>query len=129
MVVVILSRELLVTTMRGALEGKGIDFSASWSGKAKMILQSLGIPLILALCWSAATSIPGADAEWSSSLLLEYPEKQIQEKNAIVAYGFAGQAISLNQILAWTITLVTAVSIVPYLARAMRATRVEAPDG
>jgi CDP-diacylglycerol--glycerol-3-phosphate 3-phosphatidyltransferase len=47
MVAVILARELLVTSIRGVLEGQGIDFSAGWSGKGKMILQSFAVPVAL----------------------------------------------------------------------------------
>lgn len=49
MVIVILTRELLVTSLRGMLESEGIDASANWSGKVKMILQSVSVPLILLL--------------------------------------------------------------------------------
>ena len=47
MVAVILGRELFVTSIRGVLEGMGIDFSAGWSGKAKMVLQSVAAPVAL----------------------------------------------------------------------------------
>jgi len=47
MVVLILGRELLVTAIRGFMESEGIAFGASWSGKAKMILQSIVIPILL----------------------------------------------------------------------------------
>jgi CDP-diacylglycerol--glycerol-3-phosphate 3-phosphatidyltransferase len=47
MVVVILGRELLVTSIRAVLEAEGRDFSAVWSGKAKMILQAVAVPTIL----------------------------------------------------------------------------------
>ncbi len=47
MVVLILARELLVTTLRGVYERAGVDFSATASGKIKMILQSIAVPLIL----------------------------------------------------------------------------------
>lgn len=40
-------REFLVTALRGHLEGQGVDFSAKWSGKLKMILQCVVIPVIL----------------------------------------------------------------------------------
>jgi CDP-diacylglycerol--glycerol-3-phosphate 3-phosphatidyltransferase len=49
MAVVILGRELLVTSIRGVLEGQGIEFAATWHGKAKMILQSICIPLVLGI--------------------------------------------------------------------------------
>ena len=39
MVVIVLGREMLVTSLRGFLEQKGADFSASASGKLKMFLQ------------------------------------------------------------------------------------------
>lgn len=44
MVVVIVSRELLITSIRGFLEQQGQDFSAKWAGKVKMWLQSVAIP-------------------------------------------------------------------------------------
>lgn len=49
MVVVILARELLVTGIRGLVEGEGVSFGSLWSGKAKMILQSIAIPIVLLL--------------------------------------------------------------------------------
>lgn len=48
MAVVVLTRELLVTGLRGALEGKGIDFSAGPTGKIKMVLQWLLLVAVLA---------------------------------------------------------------------------------
>ncbi|MBX3388418.1 MAG: CDP-alcohol phosphatidyltransferase family protein [Phycisphaeraceae bacterium] len=51
MALVILSRELLVTTIRAVLEARGIDFSATLSGKAKMAVQCtciISVFLILA---------------------------------------------------------------------------------
>lgn len=47
MVVVILGRELLVTSIRSVMEQDGLDFSASASGKAKMVVQACVIPFIL----------------------------------------------------------------------------------
>ena len=47
MVIIIIARELLVTSLRGLAESSGIDASANWSGKAKMVLQSVAIPMIL----------------------------------------------------------------------------------
>jgi len=51
MVVVILLRELLVTSIRAAMEGQGIAFGAVWAGKWKMILQVIAIPVVLAAVW------------------------------------------------------------------------------
>src|SRR6187431_1039618 len=41
MVVIILSRELLVTILRGVAESGGANFGAAMSGKVKMVLQSV----------------------------------------------------------------------------------------
>jgi CDP-diacylglycerol--glycerol-3-phosphate 3-phosphatidyltransferase len=49
MVVVILGRELLVTSIRAAAEEAGVDFSAEFAGKAKMVLQACVIPFVLVL--------------------------------------------------------------------------------
>jgi CDP-diacylglycerol---glycerol-3-phosphate 3-phosphatidyltransferase len=49
MVMLILARELLVTGIRGVIEGMGMSAASNWSGKAKMILQSITIPIILML--------------------------------------------------------------------------------
>lgn len=51
MVVVILVREMMVTTVRATLEGQGIDFSAKQLGKWKMILQSVVVPIVLIIVW------------------------------------------------------------------------------
>jgi CDP-diacylglycerol--glycerol-3-phosphate 3-phosphatidyltransferase len=47
MVVLIIARELLVTGIRGELEGSGVKFGANLWGKLKMILQSAVVPTVL----------------------------------------------------------------------------------
>ena len=47
MVVVILGRELLVTSLRGVTEAAGTAFGANFHGKAKMALQSFTVGWIL----------------------------------------------------------------------------------
>ena len=59
MVVAMIARELLVTSIRGVYEGEGVDFSAGAMGKAKMILQSVTIPVILLLI---AFTSPGPES-------------------------------------------------------------------
>ena len=49
MVVLLIARELLVTAIRDVLESKGYKSGAKWAGKAKMILQSFAVPLVLLL--------------------------------------------------------------------------------
>lgn len=48
MVVLILARELLVTSFRGLSEASGQNFGAAFSGKLKMVFQSVTILVILA---------------------------------------------------------------------------------
>ena len=77
MAVVIVGRELLVTALRSYLEGEGADFSASMSGKLKMVVQCLaavlalfalyyGSPRTEALQWAVVISI------WAAVLLTVY---------------------------------------------------------
>lgn len=47
MVVIVIGREMLVTSLRGFLERQGADFSASASGKLKMFLQCVAATLAL----------------------------------------------------------------------------------
>jgi len=47
MVIIVIGREMFVTSLRGYLERQGCDFSASWSGKLKMILQCVAVPFAL----------------------------------------------------------------------------------
>lgn len=46
-VVILLSREFLVTTLRSVFEGAGKSFGADWSGKLKMVFQCVTIGVIL----------------------------------------------------------------------------------
>lgn len=59
MVVVMLARELLVTGIRGEMETMGVQFGANLFGKLKMIFQSVGVPVILAIVW-----LDARDAGW-----------------------------------------------------------------
>ncbi len=55
----LLLRELLVTGLRGVVESSGGDFSARWSGKLKMILQSVALPIaILGMALDPAAENP-----------------------------------------------------------------------
>lgn len=53
MVVVIIARELLITSLRGLCESRNVDFAAAQAGKIKMVVQSLSVPAILLLAWLA----------------------------------------------------------------------------
>ncbi|TWT51553.1 CDP-diacylglycerol--glycerol-3-phosphate 3-phosphatidyltransferase [Thalassoglobus neptunius] len=60
---IVIGREMFVTGLRSVLEGHGIDFSAKWSGKLKMIVQSVTIPLCLASMSPTLTQFLGPYAE------------------------------------------------------------------
>ncbi len=47
-VILLLGRELLVTSLRGISEAQGHSFGAAWSGKFKLVIQSITIMVILA---------------------------------------------------------------------------------
>lgn len=68
MVVVILLRELGVTSLRAAMESAGIDFSARWSGKLKMIFQTIVVPAVLLLILAEPTEHPWA--AWARDALV-----------------------------------------------------------
>ncbi|MBM4112574.1 MAG: CDP-diacylglycerol--glycerol-3-phosphate 3-phosphatidyltransferase [Phycisphaerae bacterium] len=61
MVVVILSRELLVTSVRGVLESEGIAFGADRWGKIKMLVQCVTVPLVLLV---AVNQLDASSAFW-----------------------------------------------------------------
>lgn len=43
MVIIVIGREMFVSSLRGFLEQQGKDFSASFTGKAKMVLQCIAV--------------------------------------------------------------------------------------
>jgi len=43
MVVIVIAREMFVSALRGLLEEQGRDFSADWTGKIKMVMQSVAV--------------------------------------------------------------------------------------
>lgn len=60
MAVVVMGRELLVTTLRSFLEGEGRDFSAKWSGKIKMGFQCMAVIWSLVALQYQSSELP----EW-----------------------------------------------------------------
>lgn len=103
MVVVMLARELLVTSIRGAYESRGVSFAASPSGKWKMILQSVCIPLVLVLIATRDTRPDvGMDTHgdgWD---------------------GAVPGARMVIMLVVWITVVVTVWSGVPYITRALR---------
>jgi len=87
MVIVIIGRELLVTSLRAFVESAGGDFSAKWLGKLKMIFQCAA--LILALLYLSG------GAEWNitdtggQELLVQqfYRPEVAAQKGTVLAQG------------------------------------------
>ena len=98
MVLVIVAREMFVSSLRGFLEKHGVDFSADWTGKVKTTLQFVAV---------------------TASLLSLAPEF------ASLDPSFAGRGWFrwLRDALLWGATLFTAYSGAAYVARAVRALR------
>ncbi|QEF99936.1 CDP-diacylglycerol--glycerol-3-phosphate 3-phosphatidyltransferase [Stieleria maiorica] len=76
MATLVVGRELLVTSLRGMVEGSGKDFSASWLGKWKMVLQCAAVVSSLIYlqyetspAWLTFTTL---GLVWSSILLTVY---------------------------------------------------------
>jgi CDP-diacylglycerol--glycerol-3-phosphate 3-phosphatidyltransferase len=65
MAVVIVGRELLVTALRSFLEQQGADFSATLSGKLKMVLQCVAASVSLfCLAWPKLATEGGDALAW-----------------------------------------------------------------
>lgn len=62
MAVVVVGRELLVTGLRSFFEERGIDFSAKWAGKWKMLFQCAAICVSLYLL----TYLDHATGQWAT---------------------------------------------------------------
>ncbi len=56
MAIVVVARELLVTSLRAIIEGSGGDFSASWLGKWKMVFQCVAVVAVLMTLISQPTN-------------------------------------------------------------------------
>jgi CDP-diacylglycerol--glycerol-3-phosphate 3-phosphatidyltransferase len=67
MATVIVGRELLVTSLRGMIEGSGGDFSARWMGKWKMLFQCVAVVACLILVGQAS---PPAWLNWFAKVSL-----------------------------------------------------------
>ena len=75
MATIVVARELLVTSLRGMIEGAGGDFSANQLGKWKMVLQcAAAITILLGLIYPAIAwmGMLGQGLLWSAILLTLY---------------------------------------------------------
>ncbi|MBN1344523.1 MAG: CDP-diacylglycerol--glycerol-3-phosphate 3-phosphatidyltransferase [Phycisphaerae bacterium] len=100
MVVVIVARELLVSSLRGFSEGQGTSFAASVYGKIKMLTQAIAVGVILG-------GLAGID-DWISVSMHRV----------------------LQPVSVWAAVIVTALSIISYLhaARSFLSQTTAPPD-
>jgi CDP-diacylglycerol--glycerol-3-phosphate 3-phosphatidyltransferase len=102
MVVVILGRELLVTSLRGLLEANGVALGADRWGKYKMALQSVTILAIL---------------------LYLYMLGLVQKHDPAALPGYRRWAEGVRDVLIWLTLLVTVASAYGYLRRGVETMR------
>jgi CDP-diacylglycerol---glycerol-3-phosphate 3-phosphatidyltransferase len=88
MVVIVVSRELLITGLRGFMENLGATFGADWLGKIKMVLQ----------CGALL------------AIFVALQEGETDDKNTILHW--------VRDITIWSIVIATTVSGLQYLWRA-----------
>lgn len=93
MAIIVIGREMFITSLRSFLESQGRDFSAVWSGKIKMVLQCVAVS--------------------ASLLYLEYGVGSPAE-------GTLSQGVT---ILLWAAVAVTIYSGYAYVARALQMFR------
>ena len=91
MAIIVVGREMFVSTLRGLLEQMGLDFSANWVGKIKMIGQCVAVTVALGF--------------------LALPEVLQSASNLILA----------RNVILWSVTIFTAWSGLSYVLRAARA--------
>ena len=95
MTFVIVAREMFITSLRAVLEQYGRDFSAKWSGKLKMLLQCLTVPVCL-------LSLSQLFLDWAAG------------------FDAAGQFLRLRDVMLWLTVGITVYSGLEYVARAMQ---------
>jgi CDP-diacylglycerol---glycerol-3-phosphate 3-phosphatidyltransferase len=99
MIVIVVSRELIITGLRSFLENLGANFGAEWLGKIKMVLQCAALfAIFLAL---EIRSMPDIDA------------------------GFRATCQWSRDILVWSMLIATALSGLQYLWKAFALLRKE----
>ena len=87
MVVIIVGRELLVTSLRSFVESAGGDFSAKWLGKLKMVFQCVAVILaLLYLSGGAEWSVPTYGGQ--EVLIQEFERLDVAaQKSTVLAQG------------------------------------------
>ena len=103
MVMIVIGREMFVTSLRSVLEQEGKDFSAIMSGKIKMVVQ----------CAAVAGSL----------LYLEYAAREALVSPPEVSEQSLAVARNIRDVLLWSSVAVTLYSGYEYVVRAARMFR------
>ncbi|HSG71837.1 MAG TPA: CDP-diacylglycerol--glycerol-3-phosphate 3-phosphatidyltransferase [Planctomycetaceae bacterium] len=104
MAIIVVGREMFVSTLRGLLEQQGLDFSANWIGKIKMAAQCAAVT--------------------GSLIFLALPPESQTDANYMLA----------RDLLLWGVVLFTAYSGIAYVLRASQllaesARSAKSPEG
>lgn len=116
MVVVIIARELLVTGIRGAMEGTGHKFGANLWGKLKMILQAIVVPIVLMIVYLSDSGIAVSSYTLSEGYRTDWLASERFDKSWF---------FWTRDILVYATVIVTVLSGVPYAVGAYRVTKAE----
>lgn len=103
MVMIVIGREMFVTSLRSVLEKEGKDFSAIMSGKIKMVVQCAAVAACL--------------------LYLEYAGRVILDDSGRPPENMLGIARNVRDVLLWGSVAVTLYSGYEYVVRAARMFR------
>ncbi len=115
MVVIVLGREMLVTSLRGFLEQRGGDFSASFSGKLKMFLQCVALTMAL-------LSMDSHFATWTIGGVL-VTDVTVGKPDATSSSMTDVPFTALRDVVLWTMVAVTVWSGWDYVQRAIQILR------
>jgi CDP-diacylglycerol--glycerol-3-phosphate 3-phosphatidyltransferase len=120
MAVVVIGRELLVTALRSFLEQQGADFSASLSGKLKMVLQCLAVGSSLFVLAYAAGSVAPARLRELAGTLTGGSADVLRLMDAAQAPAWMGYFVL---VAVWACVALTVASGVAYVRKAIQLLR------
>lgn len=143
MVIVIIGRELLVTSLRAFVESSGGDFSAKWIGKWKMAIQCVAvIACFLYLAGGAERVIPAGYGDSTSEVLLSdfFRPDAVAAKDSGSVFAGTGDFIFGTKywrnivfytmlVSLWLTVAITLISGLDYSINAARIIRKKVEDG
>lgn len=95
MAIAVLGRELLVTSVRAVVESMGGAFPSDWSGKAKMLLQSVAVPWALGV--AAIPSVAASAGMRTASQVLVWAMLVVTVLSALPYVSRAGRLLVVRR--------------------------------